>query len=279
MKRARVESVQQEPPQDACGEAGHLRLSIVAAVNDDEILSRNLLRSPILQEGRASFSAYRGCRSAAEAYNKGLDETNGDIVIFAHQDIYLPQSWETKLRAAIDMLTRRDPAWAVIGVVGTQANGSVAGRCWSSGLGGIIGKPLAEPVEAVCIDEMLIILRRAASLRFDADLPAFHLYGTDIILTARSAGLRSYIVDLPVVHNSRPVQGLGGAYTSAYAFMRRKWAALLPIPTLIVPLTKNPWPLLRARLRLARTLRRRSARAADPTTDPQDLAKAAGFER
>ena len=38
------------------------------------------------------------------------------------------------------------------------------------------------------------------------------------------------------------------------------------------------WALWRARLRLARTLRRRLGRAADPTTDPRELARAVGFE-
>jgi hypothetical protein len=253
-------------------------IAVVAAVNDEETLTRNLLRSQILQDERASFHAFSGCRSASEAYNRGLDLTEEEIVVFAHQDVYLPQTWETSLRDAINVLSRRDPDWAVIGAVGTHEDGTIVGRCWSSGLGCVIGTPLNEPTEITCVDEMLIVLRRASGLRFDPNLPVFHLYGTDIVLTARVNNLRSYVVDLPIIHNSRPVKGLGGAYVLAHDYMRRKWAALLPVRTLIVPLTRSRWPMLRARLHLARTLRRRLARATDPMADPRDLAKAASFE-
>ena len=253
-------------------------LSIVAAVNDQETLSRNLLASDVLREGRADFHDYRGYRSAALAYNRGLDETDGDIVVFAHQDVYLPTTWEAALWHAVADLSRRDPDWAVLGAVGARADGTVVGRCWSSGMGALIGAPVIEPAEVVCIDEMLIIVRRASGVRFDPDLPGFHLYGTDIILTARAAGLRSYVADLPLVHNSRPVRSIGGAYADAHRFTSRKWVKSRPIPTLIVPLTRWPWPLLRSRLRIWRSLRRRMARAVDPTTDPRDLARAVGFE-
>ena len=256
----------------------NFRIAVVVAVNDEETLSRNLLRSQILQDGRASFRAYRGCRSASEAYNRGLDQTEEEIVVFVHQDVYLPQAWEASLRSAINALSRRDPDWAVIGAVGSKEDGAIVGRCWSSGLGRVIGTALDEPTEITCVDELLIVLRRASGLRFDSDLPVFHLYGADIVLTALANNLRSYVADLPVIHNSRPVKGLGGAYALAHDFMRRKWAALLPVPTLIVPLTRSRWPMLRARLHLARTLRRRLARAVDPMANPQDLAKAAGFE-
>ena len=273
MDNFREQSVPAMQPQ-----AEKLRLAVVAAVNDENTLTHNLLRSQVLRDSSVPFHGYRGCRSAAEAYNRGLDETEGDLVAFIHQDIYLPQTWEIELRNAIDVLSRIDPDWAVIGAIGTRPDGSLVGRCWSSGLARVIGTPVPEPVEVVCIDEMLIVLRRVSGLRFDTELPGFHLYGCDIVLAAQAAGLRSYVVDLPVIHNSKPVRSLGGAYALAHGFMRRKWAALLPVPTLIVSLTRSPWPLLRARLRLARTLRRRLARAADPMTDPRDLAKAVGFE-
>ena len=35
-------------------------------------------------------------------------------------------------------------------------------------------------------DELLIVLRRDSGLRFDEGLPGWHMYGTDIVQTARA---------------------------------------------------------------------------------------------
>lgn len=251
---------------------------MVAAVNDEATLARNLLASAILRDGHVPFHGYRDCHSAAEAYNRGLDETDAEIVVFAHQDVYLPSNWELAVRRAVGALAQIDPDWAVIGAVGTKADGSVVGRSWSSGLGRMIGEPFLDLASIVCVDEMLIVLRRGSGLRFDEGLPGFHLYGSDIVLTARATNLGSYVANIPAVHNSKPVRGLGGAYTNAYRYMCRKWAALLPVPTLIVPLSKGFWPLFRVRLKLAWSLRARARRSVDPSSDPKELAKAIGLE-
>jgi hypothetical protein len=59
--------------------------------------------------------------------------------------------------------------------------------------------------------------------------------------------MRSYIIDLPVIHNAKPVVRLDRHYVSAYRFMVRKWRALPPWPTVIVALTwSSLWLLFRA---------------------------------
>jgi hypothetical protein len=254
------------------------RVKVIAAVNYEDTLTRNLLASALLQREGATFEGYRNCRSAAEAYNRGIDETDADIIVFAHQDVYLPQHWESAFWRAIDTLEREDPDWAVIGVIGVGEDGTVVGRSWSSGLGRMVGDPLAEPAPVICVDELLIVLKRSSGLRFDENLPGFHLYGSDIVLTARAARLGAYVADLPVIHNSKPVRGLGGAYARAYRFMCRKWASILPVPTLIAPLALGPWKLWRVQFRLARSRGARLARSVDPDSDPRALARAAGLE-
>ena len=83
-------------------------------------------------------------------------------------------------------------------------------------------------------------------LRFDPDLPAFHLYATDIILQAAARGLRSYAIDAPVVHNSRRnPQPLDRGYRDAYRYMRRKWRDRLPLRTCVVDVTRSGWPMWR----------------------------------
>jgi hypothetical protein len=62
--------------------------------------------------------------------------------------------------------------------------------------------------------------------------------------------MRAYIIDLPVIHNAKPVVRLDRHYVSAYRFMVRKWRPLLPWPTVIVPLSRNPARLFFRALRI-----------------------------
>lgn len=246
-------------------------ITFVAAVNNDEILSNNLLQSPAIAEDGIPLKCYRGYSSASTAYNAGLEETESPIVVFVHQDVFLPAGWISALRQAIDHLDQHNPDWAVIGAYGRQASGRYVGHVWSSGIGWRLGKRFDHPIEAVCLDELVIVMRRAAGIRFDENLPGFHLYGTDIVQTARAAGLHGYVADIPVIHNSRPVRQLGADYLRAYRYMRRKWRRALPVLTPVVAVSYNPWPLLRIRLRLALTWKRRARRAVDWKTDPRHL--------
>ena len=247
-------------------------LAVVAAVNDDAILSQNLARSPLVAEGRAPLHCFRNAASASQAYNQGLDATDAAIVVFAHQDVFLPAGWEADLARAISAIEASDPDWAVIGGWGVASgDGRHVGHVWSSGIGRRLGGRFVEPVRAECIDEYAIVLRRASGLRFDEALPGFHLYAADIVLQARAAGMASYVADIPAIHNSRPVRGYRGGYAQAWRFMREKWRDLLPVRTLTVPLTWSPLPLWRSQFRLWRSRTARFARAVDPASDPAVL--------
>jgi hypothetical protein len=246
-------------------------IAVVAAVNDETILKNNLLRSPLIVDDAVPLCCYRGFRSASAAYNTGLDETHSEIVVFVHQDVFLPPSWKTSLLRAIDQLEQDDPHWAVLGAFGLSPAGRAVGHVWSSGLGRRLGKRFKAPVPVECLDELILIVRRDSEIRFDANLLGFHLYGTDIVLAARAAGLGAYVADLPVIHNSRPVQQLGADYLHAYGYMKEKWRDQLPIRSLIAPITRSSWPLLKTRLRLALTRDGRASRATDSTIDPRLL--------
>ena len=82
-----------------------MRLAVVSAVNNDEILSENLLRSPMLSAGQIPLIVERGHDSAAKAYNAGMDRVDADAIVFAHQDVYFPRGWEDKLSHAIESYT------------------------------------------------------------------------------------------------------------------------------------------------------------------------------
>jgi glycosyltransferase involved in cell wall biosynthesis len=226
-------------------EAKQPSFAVVAAVNDEECLANNLAASPMIAENGVPLIVKRGYKAAALAYNDGLDCADADIVIFAHQDVYFPRGWEKKLYTAVQTLEQRGEKWGVLGVVGTDKTGSLVGGAWSNGLQLKIESEFSSPAPSISIDEIVLILRKDGGLRFDDDLPAFHLYGTDIALSAIKAGLGAYVFDAPVVHNSIWIGRLGPSYYAAYRYMQRKWKDELPVYTLILPITKFCWPLLR----------------------------------
>jgi hypothetical protein len=255
----------------------------IAAVNDEAVFAANLAASPALRALPGRLMAIRGAASAGAAYNRGLDATAAALVVFAHQDVYLPRGWQDRLAAGIAAVGRADPDWAVAGLFGRRRDGRYAGHVWTSGLGRELGGPFAAPEPVASLDELVIVLRRDSGLRFDEGLPGFHLYGADIVQTALAAGRGAYVIDAPVVHNSVPVRTLAGAFLKAHDHMRRKWRARLPILTTVGPVTRFG---VKIRLQILRRygLGRRRAealRAADqlrPRRDPAEIARALGYE-
>jgi glycosyltransferase involved in cell wall biosynthesis len=253
-------------------------IGIVAAVNDETVLNENLKRSPLIENGAISLLELRQQPSASRAYNVGLDATSHEIIVFAHQDVYLPAPWLDNLLAAIATLERQQPHWGVIGLFGVTATGEAVGHVWSSGIGRELGAAFAEPIEVVSIDEMVIVLRRASGLRFDERLAGFHLYATDICLTARMAGAGVYVVHAPAVHNSVPVRTLRGYYLNAYRYLKKKWAFMLPIRTPIAPITRYELGFWRAEWRRLRTRITNSGRPSE-RRDARLVARTLGYEQ
>jgi hypothetical protein len=215
--------------------------TVVAAVSDDDTLAQNLKRSPLLTAG-AQLRLYRNCRSITEAYQAGLSEAETKYIVFAHQDVYLPKLWVQQVGSTIAYLDKTDPTWAILGVYGVQDSGEHVGSVWASGLGRALHRSPGPPRPVISLDELVFVIRRSAGIRFDLRLPNFHLYGTDIVLAARSLGRTAYAAHMPVIHNSRPAF-LGRGYVASYRYMQRKWWGSLPVPTTVVPLTKSGYRL------------------------------------
>lgn len=255
----------------------------IAAVNDEVTLEANLASSPQLKLNPSRLTVLRQQASASLAYNKGLELTSERICVFAHQDVYLPKGWDLALLKSVKQLDATDPNWAVSGVYGVRSDGTHVGRVWSSGLGQELNRATTSPEIVESVDELLIILNRNSGVRFDETLPSFHLYGTDIVQTAKSRGLKSYVIAAPVVHNSIPVTTLAGGYIAAHDAMRKKWGHLLPIPTTIGPISKSA---LDIRIRNARRFgfgrkraeNKRQALRANPQPDPAQIARQLGYE-
>lgn len=252
-------------------------IDLAAAVNNRDVLANCLQRSPDVASGALRLRIYERRSTAGEAYNAALDDSRADVLVLAHQDVYLPAGFVSGAAEQLRRLNELDPQWALAGVAGLDAAGAFHGRTWSSGLGALLGERAAAPVAVVSLDEMLLFVRRGSGLRFDERMPSFHLYAADAVQTARARGLRSYVIDTPAVHHSRAVVALDKGYRAAYRYMQRKWRADLPIPNLVCAITRSPLTLFLQDLRIRRK-HRGKPRPAEPKDDPSEIARRLGFE-
>lgn len=222
-------------------------ITIVCASHSDSILDANLARSPMIVDGTVPLHLERDATSAATAYNRALDATGAEIVVFAHHDVYLPQGWDRLLAAKLHDLEKIDPNWALFGPFGVGLDASHIGPVWSSSIGLIVGRIPTEPARVQSFDEMVIIMRRGSGLRFDESLPGWHMYGTDIVQSARAKGLHAYAGALPTVHNDRYHEALKSDFVECYRAMQSKWRAELPLRTPIIKISRSGLHLYRNR--------------------------------
>ena len=208
------------------------QFTIVACVNNDDVLQKNLLLSPgLLNGGRNQLALKRGFSAASVAYNSAIEEAENDIVIFVHQDVYLPDTWFTDLKRCLVSLEAAGANWGVLGCYGfRKGRDGGLGHVYTRGLGRH-GRKITRPEPVETLDEIILILRKSSGLRFDSRLPHFHLYGTDICMTARERGLVSYAFQGYCVHNTNQLLILPKEFYTCYRLIRRKWAHELPIHT------------------------------------------------
>lgn len=252
-------------------------LAVAAAVNDRTILAQCLERSPDIAAGTLGLATYEGFATAGIAYNQAIEECEYEWLLLAHQDVYLPTGFAERAGEALASLNTRAPDWAVAGVIGGTEAGALVGKVWCSGNQRLINGELPLPARVSTLDELIIIIRIGTNIRFDPELPSFHLYAADIILTAQAGGKSCWAIDAPVVHHSRPVVNLGGGYAEAWHYMRKKWKSRLPVPNLVCPITRSPLTLWEKDLRIRFANRGRRDRG-DAPGDPVEIARRLGFE-
>ena len=247
---------------------------VIAAVNDKAVLGGCLARSPDVLNASLPLIVIEGAESMTKAYNLGLSQTNRTICLFAHQDVYLPVGFLELAIKKLNDLGARHPTWRVAGAYGVKPDGSHVGRVWDVVIGSEIGAPGFDPTAVVSLDEILLILRRDAPFSFDEQLPGWHLYGTDLVQSSLSEGRGAFAVELPLVHNNRPISNLKVNYLKPYRYVRNKWRSRLPIPTTIIKLSYNPWYMWR----YIKAGNHVSARSAELLADSAEIAKLAGYE-
>jgi hypothetical protein len=245
------------------------RFHVYSVANNSQILARDLQASPDIASQTVPLTVFWDQPNASRPYASVLKDGSAEYSIFAHQDVYFPAGWFDHLSGELKKLDEHDPNWAVAGVFGADFAGDLWGHVWDSALGGMIGEPFARPIRVASLDEIVLIVKRGSPAGFDPNLPGFHLYGSDVVLTAAAGGGAAYLVHAPVIHNTKPIMRLGRDYVAAYQFMCRKWRAMLPYPTVIVELSRNKLPLLMQIAHVIYRSRFRRSTLSSPVADPQ----------
>lgn len=255
------------------------RIILAAAVNDDDILENNLLASDDIKSGALRLKTYRGYKSAAAAYNQAISELRNqyDWIGFVHQDVYLPTGFLDIVSSQLDSLIQQENNVAVVGFFGAISKGQSVGRVWCSANNQQFSGNLNAPAQVNILDEYFILMKTDKALSFDINLPGFHLFGTDICKEAQKIGLSCWVIEVPVVHNSRPVVTLDKYYREAWLYMQKKWASNLPIYNLVCPITKSSISLWRRYFQIRRRHGFRNNRG-DMLSDPAQKAGELGYQ-
>jgi len=254
-------------------------ITFVVPVNDDRVLEHNFLASPALQGcGKTEILLQRGFGSAAVAYNAAIDRAVSDLIAFVHQDIYLPPSWLKDVSRTVSYLDREAPDWGVLGCYGVTRENTHAGFVYSNGIG-VIGARFERPVAVRTLDEIVLIIRRSSRLRFNPQVPHFHLYGAELCLQAAEGGRKCYALPAFCIHNTRYASLLPKEFYESYAVVKKLWRSRLPIRTSCISITEWDLEVRLRRLKALqftlglRTDRHRKDRVTDPGALYRDLVK------
>jgi glycosyltransferase involved in cell wall biosynthesis len=216
------------------------KISIVVAVNNSAVLQNNLLISPDIanDNGNIQLLCKENYASAALAYNSAIDEAENEIIIFIHQDIYLPEGWFADLQRCLSYLAAKQSTWGVLGCFGSRRDAfGGLGQVYTNGLG-VHGNRIAEPEPVETLDEIILVIRKSSGLRFDPALPHFHLYGTDLCLIAKDMGMTNYAFQGFCIHNTNQLLQLPQEFYQCHNYVKAKWAKYLPIYASCMTITR-----------------------------------------
>jgi hypothetical protein len=231
-------------------------VTFIVAVDDPVELRRHVLASRVWITGGHEwlFVENRGNRaysSISKLYSDAARRAAHGLLCYVHQDVFFLPDWEMRAGACLAALDKIDSGWGVAGVAGR------APECADGAEPPNIGhwsdphkyhKPKVPlPAEVQILDELLLFVRRGSGLGFDPEMPGFHCYGADLCMAARDRGMKSYVIDAPVVHKlflpdgrvvaradhsakieARRTDAFRAGFERSAEYVRRKWSRHLP---------------------------------------------------
>lgn len=221
-----------------------VKLHFVSCASSLEVLGQRLLSSACLKPGGYTLAAYFNAPSAAHGFNAAMAAAAASDtaacpawLIWVHQDVFLPDGWDTRFAQALEDALLAFPRLAVAGVYGVAGTGAAARRAGHVlDRGTLLREPSALPCLVDSLDELLFAVRVDSGLQLDPAL-GFDFYATDLVLQAQALGWQCAVLDAYCEHWS----GTPASGTVARATVERieanarvfesKWAHRLPVTT------------------------------------------------
>ncbi len=249
--------------------------TVVVAVNDTDVLQKNLYQSPDIKNASSiQLIIKRNYPAATLAYNEAIAESRNEIILFVHQDVYFPEAWFVSLKKSISYFIKEKINWGVLGCFGKREERRKEeeyGLVYSNGWG-IIGRAINEPEPVQTLDEIVLVIRKSSGLQFDPTLPHFHLYGTDICMSAREKGMTSYVIPAFCIHNTNQILNLPEEFYECYRHIKRRWKKYLPIYASCIRISRFNEDLYVRRIReLYARLRHKETMPMYRVEDPRSL--------
>jgi len=176
----------------------------------------HILKTCGLPNAEFIFYENKGKYSLTELYNKGLDESKFNIVVFLHHDIdVLNNNWGSKLLKHYE----RNKEFGILGVAGSkelpksgqwwenrnkmygQVSHSHNGKTWLSKYSDSLGNKLNE---TVIVDGVFFsINKERIKERFDENVSGFHFYDIDFCFNNFIKGVKIGVhYDIKILHHS-----------------------------------------------------------------------------
>ena len=213
------------------------RISVVCAVNQEWQYSQNLAMSPGLKEIGSNIVKVYGAQSASQAFQKGLEQTDSDYILFVHQDVYLPRNSGYLLSSYLDSIPDSAKSSVLLGFVGLAACSLDSPEISGGNIKGLVVDRMQSisggPSSSACsIDELGVVLHRDSIYSIDHSL-GWHLWATDLCLQAlhSNANQTPRILSVPIMHNSLLLD-LPPEWSQSAAKLAEKWSSIPYIHTL-----------------------------------------------
>jgi len=193
------------------------------------------------------FDAYAGLGAL-------INKARGRYLILCHQDVRCVDQGYDALLFALRSLDESQPLWALAGNAGRDQDGKPL-LCLSDRFGAHQRQGQL-PAQTVSLDENFIVLKRQWQLAPSVDLKGWHLYGTDLCLQAQMRGLKAFVIDFHLLHESGALR-IDQSYFDCFEALEAKYAELFRTRTihttcLSPTISANPLARLWSRLRHAR---------------------------
>jgi len=152
--------------------------------------------------------------SLTELYNRGLQESTNDVVVFCHDDIILKSGWDKKI---INHFNSTD--YGILGMAGTTdidesgqwwkdtskmvgiVKHSSEGKTWESKYSNNFGKDI---IQTIMLDGLLFAVHKDRIKKtFNEDIKGFHFYDFDFTFGNHLEGVKVGVMfDVKITHKS-----------------------------------------------------------------------------